>query len=34
LRERRFRRPGEHIVFTVRRAGEVKQLELVTRRLI
>jgi hypothetical protein len=34
LREQRFRRPGEHVVLTVRRDGETKQIEIVTRRLV
>ncbi|HTJ24270.1 MAG TPA: aspartyl protease family protein [Gemmatimonadaceae bacterium] len=34
LRERRFRRPGEHVRLTVRRGTETKEIEIVTRRLV
>ncbi len=34
LRERRFRRPGERVVLTVRRGGETRRIEIVTRRLV
>jgi hypothetical protein len=30
----RFRRPGERVVLIVRRGGETKRVEIVTRRLV